>query len=222
MKTRLKCLLPLLLSLFVMGLSAQEPFFFNKEGLVLNYANKDAKGKITSYSETTVTKVEGSVSDCTIAYKTEVMDAKKKPLLQEPIVTKVTINGGTVKFDPMTFAGQVTEGMEVTGESFLLPANISVGQELKDYAVTVAIGPVKTSSAFSNIKVTAAETLDIGGTAVDCFVVESTVLAKVIGIKQEMKQKIWYARGLGSVKMETYNKKDKLQNSQELIAISGK
>lgn len=222
MKTLLKFLVPATLSfLITMGLSAQKPFFFDKEGVVLTYADKNAKGKITGYSQTTVTQIEGDPANCTVSYETQIMDAKEKPLLQNPMNTKITIENGTVKFDPSSFAGQLVEGMEVSGDNLLLPANVSVGDVLNDYTVTVAIGPVKTTTSYSNIKVTAAETLNISGNTIECFVVESTALAKVIGIKQEMIQKIWYGRGIGTVKTETYNKKGKLQTVQELMSVKG-
>ena len=36
-----------------------------------------------------------------------------------------------------------------------------------------------------------------------------------------MKQKIWYGRGIDSVKTETYNKKGKLMSVQEIVEIEG-
>lgn len=111
--------------------------------------------------------------------------------------------------------------MTVSGDNLILPADVAVGDVLKDYTITVSIGAMKTTTANSDIKVTGEETLDIGGTAIDCLIVESTVLAKVIGIKQQMKQKIWYGRGIGPVKTETYNKKGKLMSVQEIVEIEG-
>jgi hypothetical protein len=111
--------------------------------------------------------------------------------------------------------------MQITGDNLLLPADASVGDELNDYAITIAIGPMKTTTNFSKVSVLAEETIDVGGTPINCLVVESTSLTKVIGIKQEMIQKIWYGRGIGPVKTETYNNKRKLQSVQELIEIQG-
>ena len=203
------------------GLNAQVPFFLNKKGVVLTYASKNAKGKISGYSETTVTAVDGNNSNCTIVYETMAMDAKKKPLLANPIDTKVRIAGGVVSFDPSSFAGQVMEGMQITGDNLLLPSTASKGDVLNDYSINITIGPMTTTTTVSNVNVVAEETLNINGTSIECLVVESSNLTKVIGIKQEMKQKIWYGRGVGMVKTEIYDKKGKLQSVQELIAVQG-
>ena len=204
MKTHLKTLLLIAISLMAtVGLNAQEPFFFTKDGLKITLAEKDGKGKINGYSQSTVVSVEGEPSNCTVVYKTMVMDNKKKPLLNEEM------------------AGKLMEGMTVSGDNLILPADVAVGDVLKDYTITVNIGAMKTTTATSDIKVTGEETLDIGGTSIDCLIVESTVLSKVIGIKQQMKQKVWYGRGIGPVKTETYNKKGKLMSVQEIVEIEG-
>ena len=222
MKTHLKTLLLIAISLMAtVGLNAQEPFFFTKNGLKITLAEKDGKGKINGYTQSTVVSVEGEPSNCTVVYKLMVMDNKKKPLLNEEMDMKIYIKAGVVTFDPTSLAGKLMEGMTVSGDNLILPADVAVGDVLKDYTITVSIGAMKTTTANSDIKVTGEETLDIGGTAIDCLIVESTVLAKVIGIKQQMKQKIWYGRGIGPVKTETYNKKGKLMSVQEIVEIEG-
>ena len=221
MKTLTKIFITLLSFFFLTNAFAQKPFYLNKEGVIANYVNKDAKGKVSGYSQTTVTKIEGDDTNFTVTCETQVMDAKKKPLLQKPMEIKVSIENGTVKLDPVSSAGSLIEGMIVNGDYQLLPANLSVGDAMDDFSIQIEIGPIKTSSTFSNIKATSAETLDISGTAIECLIVESVTSSKVIGIKSEMKQKIWYGRNIGAVKTETYDKKGKLFTSQELISIEG-
>ena len=46
-------------------------------------------------------------------------------------------------------------------------------------------------------------------------------MAKAIGIKSEMKQKVWYGRGIGQVKTEGYSKKGKLMSVNELVEVTG-
>jgi len=205
--------------LIIVGLNAQNPYFMNKEGTVLTYENKDAKKKVTGYSKMTVTKVEGDATNCSVSYESMVMDAKKKPILSKPLVMNVQIVNGAVQLDPAALVGTMSEGMQVTGGSLLLPNNLSVGDIFDDYTVNVAIGPIKSSSAFSGIKVIAEETLDVGGKAIACMVVESVVSSRVIGIKTEVVQKVWYGRSIGIIKNESYDKKGKIQTTQELISI---
>lgn len=224
MRTNLRFLVMMAVSLLmVMGTAAQEPFFLHKEGVKLIYADKDKKGKINSYSETTATKVTGDVDNCTVTYSMMVMDKKKTPILKQPMTQTFEVKNGTVTYDPKSLVGQVMEGMQitVTGTLFQLPSNVKVGDTFGDYTITMNLAGIKTNTEVTDVKAVAEETLDVNGTSIDCVVIENTTVSKVIGIKQTAVQKIWYGHGIGPVKTNMYNKKGKLLTSQELISIEG-
>lgn len=209
--------------LMVVGASAQEPFFLNKEGVKLTYADKDKKGKVNSYSETTATKVTGDADNCTVTYSVMVMDNKKTPIFKEPMTQTFEVKNGAVTFDAKSLVGQVMEGMQVSvsGTPFQLPASVSVGDTFGDYTITMNMGGIKTSSEVTGVKAVAEETVDVNGTSINCIVIENTLVSKVIGIKQTSIQKIWYGHGIGPVRTNMYNKKGKLMTSQELVEIEG-
>ena len=212
MKTNIRFLVMIAVSLLtVLGMSAQEPFFLHKEGVKLTYADKDKKGKINSYTETTATKVTGDADNCTVTYSMMVMDNKKNPVLKQPMTQTFEVKNGTVTYDPKSLVGQIMEGMQVTvtGTPFQLPSNVKVGDTFGDY------------TEVTGVKAVAEETLDVNGTSIDCVVIENTTVSKVIGIKQTTIQKIWYGHGIGPVKTNMYNKKGKLMTSQELVSIEG-
>lgn len=224
MKTNLRFLIMMAVSLLmVVGASAQEPFFLNKEGVKLTYADKDKKGKVNSYSETTATKVTGDADNCTVTYSVMVMDNKKTPIFKEPMTQTFEVKNGAVTFDAKSLVGQVMEGMQVSvsGTPFQLPASVSVGDTFGDYTITMNMGGIKTSSEVTGVKAVAEETVDVNGTSINCIVIENTLVSKVIGIKQTSIQKIWYGHGIGPVRTNMYNKKGKLMTSQELVEIEG-
>lgn len=205
-----------------LGMQAQQPYYPTREGVSLTYAEKNGKGKIEGYSQMTVTKVVMTdEQNFSITTATQAMDDKKKELFKEPMVATVHVRDGSVEFDPSSMAGKMMDGMKISGESFTLPANASVGTVLDDYSVTVSMGAIKTTTNFSNVKVTGKETLNIAGRSLECLIVECTALSKVMGMKQEATEKMWYTPGIGQVKIEMYNKKGKLQSAQELIAVTG-
>lgn len=224
MKTNLRFLIMMAVSLLmVVGASAQEPFFLNKEGVKLTYADKDKKGKVNSYSETTATKVTGDADNCTVTYSVMVMDNKKTPIFKEPMTQTFEVKNGAVTFDAKSLVGQVMEGMQVSvsGTPFQLPASVSVGDTFGDYTITMNMGGIKTSSEVTGVKAVTEETVDVNGTSINCIVIENTLVSKVIGIKQTSIQKIWYGHGIGPVRTNMYNKKGKLMTSQELVEIEG-
>ena len=224
MKTKIRFLVMIAVSLLtVLGMSAQEPFFRQKEGVKLTYADKDKKGKINSYTETTATKVTGDADNCTVTYSMMVMDNKKNPVLKQPMTQTFEVKNGTVTYDPKSLVGQIMEGMQVTvtGTPFQLPSNVKVGDTFGDYTITLNLAGIKTNTEVTGVKAVAEETLDVNGTSIDCVVIENTTVSKVIGIKQTAIQKIWYGHGIGPVKTNMYNKKGKLMTSQELVSIEG-
>lgn len=189
----------------------------------LTYADKDKKGKINSYTETTATKVTGDADNCTVTYSMMVMDNKKNPVLKQPMTQTFEVKNGTVTYDPKSLVGQIMEGMQVTvtGTPFQLPSNVKVGDTFGDYTITLNLAGIKTNTEVTGVKAVAEETLDVNGTSIDCVVIENTTVSKVIGIKQTTIQKIWYGHGIGPVKTNMYNKKGKLMTSQELVSIEG-
>lgn len=199
------------------GAMAVEPFFPTKKGMVLEYADKNSKGKIQSYSIITIQEVDYvDEANMTVTYKLETLDEKKNPVLMIDAL-KVKIEEGYVHFDPTSNMGQIMEGMEIKGRGIILPSDIKTGDKLDDYNISVAAMAMEVNC--TNINVTANENIDVDGTSYDCFKVETAVNSKVVFLKTQGTTSVWYARGIGDVKTETYDKKGKLLSSKELISV---
>lgn len=207
--------------LMVLGAKAQEPFYLQKEGVKLGYTMTDKKGKVDGYSESTVVNVKSSGSQTAVTLQTMVKDKNGKDLLQQPVDMSIMINDGTVVMSPKAMTGKITEGLNISGESLMLPANASTGTSLNDYSITMGIAGINTTSQFTGVKVVAEETIEVSGHSIPCVVVESTASVKVLGMKRSNLQKTWYGRGIGIVKLETYDNKGKLDTTQTLTSIEG-
>ena len=198
-----------------------DPFFGYKEGVKLTFADLDKKGKPTAHSVNEITKLEGEAPfNCTVEYTVSLLDDKKNPLGIE-MVQSYSIRNGIVTFDENSFAGQLLQGMEVkiSGTLFRLPSNAKVGDTFEDYSVLINMGGIKSTAHVTNIRITAEETLTIDGVDIECVVVENNTASKAIGIKSEGTQKIWYGRGYGAVRTETYDKKGKILTTNALVEI---
>lgn len=202
--------------------SGGKAFYPTKEGIVMTYASMSAKGKADSYTRTEITSLDWKDDrNYSVMTATTILDADKKPLGTEPMTAGATVENGIVKYDPETMAGKMMEGMEVSGDDFYMPDNIEVGDVLPDYVINVSIAGMNTTSENKDVKVTGRETLNVSGNPIDCYIVESTVAVTALGFKSEMVQKVWYGRGIGQVKTESYNKKGKLMSIYELVELSG-
>lgn len=198
-----------------------DPFFGYKEGVKLTFADLDKKGKPTAHSVNEITKLEGEAPfNCIVEYTVSLLDDKKNPLGIE-MVQSYSIRNGIVTFDENSFAGQLLQGMEVkiSGTLFRLPSNAKVGDTFEDYSVLINMGGIKSTAHVTNIRITAEETLTIDGVDIECVVVENNTASKAIGIKSEGTQKIWYGRGYGAVRTETYDKKGKILTTNALVEI---
>ena len=198
-----------------------DPFFGYKEGVKLTFADLDKKGKPTAHSVNEITKLEGEAPfNCTVEYTVSLLDDKKNPLGIE-MVQSYSIRNGIVTFDENSFAGQLLQGMEVkiSGTLFRLPSNAKVGDTFEDYSVLINMGGIKSTAHVTNIRITAEETLTIDGVDIECVVVENNTASKAIGIKSEGTQKIWYGRGYGAVRTETYDKKGNILTTNALVEI---
>ena len=199
-----------------------DPFFGYKEGVKLTFADLDKKGKPTAHTLNEITKLEGEAPfNCTVEYTVTLLDDKKNSLGITPMVQSYSIRNGIVTFDENSFAGQMMQGMDVkiSGTLFRLPSNAKVGDTFEDYSILLNMGGIKSTAHVTNIRVTAEETLTIDGVDIECVVVENHTSTKAIGIKSEGTQKIWYGRGYGAVRTETYDKKGKILTTNALVEI---
>lgn len=198
------------------------PFYPVKESVVMTYATKNAKGKAESHSRTTISSIRWkNETNYSVQTSSELLDEDMKSLGMEPMTAGVVVENGIVSFEPSSLAGQMTEGMEISGDSFYLPDNIEVGDLLGGYKVVINIGGLATTSENKDIKVVGRETMNISGHSIDCYILESVVSVKALGIKSEMVQKTWYGRGVGQVKSENYSKNGKLMSIYELVELRG-
>ncbi len=213
-----KTLLFLLCALPVAAMS-QEPFFAAKQGTVLEYATKNGKGKIQGYTKQTIKEIQwNDEKNAVITYLIEAMDAKKKAITEESTEITVKIVNGNVEFDGSSALGKIMKDIKIEGSGLELPSNLAVGQTLKDY--TIKIEAMQMTFNCTDIKVTAKESLTVGGEVLECYKVESKQNSKVMFINTSGSNITWYARGIGVVRSESYDKKGRLVAGEELVSVS--
>jgi hypothetical protein len=114
--------------------------------------------------------------------------------------------------------------MEVTGTDIELPNNLSVGQELADANVNIAISmsgiKMNMEAKTTNRKVVAKESVTTAAGTFECVVLTADISSKAMMAKVNLSDKLWLAKGVGIVKQETYNKKGKLESRMELASFS--
>ena len=207
------------------GAHAQNTFFPTKAGMVLTYVQNDAKGKATGYTVLTIKSVEGFGNNLTINYVGQALDKNRKQMSDTPleIPYTVTISNGVVEFDMRSFAAAGTEGLiEIEGDKLRIPPTLSPGDKLNDakFIMTINMGfKIRTEISLTDQICLAIEDVNVPAGTFKCHKVTQTSAATVMRKTTISKTINWYAPGIGTVKSETYDSKDKLQSSQELVEI---
>ena len=222
----------ILLTVILFGLQslkAQETFFPTKEGMVLTYKSFDKKEKLSGMMKYTIEKVNISGSDIDFTYLCESLDNKKKLVFKEEIT--VHQKGDVMYIDMGNFLnkaafqqeGTIPATVEVKGNNMEIPLNPSPGQTLPDANIEMAMKMgfinMKMSAAVTNRKVEAIEDISVSGGTFKCYKFSGNVNTVAMGIKVQAKTVEWFAKGIGTVKTESYDKKGELTGRTELVEI---
>ena len=179
---------------------AQAPYCCVTKGAELTYTDYDAKGKETG-TTTTVYKDVKMISD-----------------MDYDIVMETTVNaGGTVTTvetgmevrngSAMISMGQGNIDLTATDPELLrIPNKLAVGYKLPLGEMIVDLGGFRVKNTITENEIVNREEITTPAGTFKCYVLKQTSEGRVMGIKNETTLKVWYARGIGQVKMETYSK----------------
>jgi len=226
----MKKLILLMVFVFIaIMLKAQETFFPLKEGIVLVYKTFDKKDKEINMVRYTVKHVTMNGNDMDITYLCESFDPKEQPMFKEEIT--IYKKGDKLYFDMSNFLnkaafqqnGQMPPEIKVTGNSMEIPSDPTPGETLPDANVEMALKMgfinMKMSADITNRKVESIEDVTVKGGTFKCYKFSSDVNSSVMGIKVKSKNLEWYAKGIGSVRTESYDKNGDKRSHTELIEV---
>ncbi len=213
----------LLAGVFLLGttnLFSQECVFYSpvEKGTVLKHSNYDKKDKLTGTSTQTVIDnyVEEGVQ--TVKIRNEYQDVEMDSVFMTELEMKC--KDGRYYVDMESYIGESTltpySNMETTFEveNMTIPAELKVGDALDNGRVTVTISnngmKIMTISVnISNRKVEAIEDITTQAGTFECYKISYDISTKMlITIKASTVE--WYAKNVGVVRSESYNKKGKL------------
>ena len=210
-------------------LKAQDTFFPTKEGTVLVYKTFDKKDKLTNAIQYTIKHVTISGNSIDITYQCESIDPKEKLVFKEDIT--IHQKGDKLYVDMSNFInkaafqqnGEIPADVQVKGNNMEIPVNPQVGDVLPDASVEMSLKMgfinMKVSADVTNRKVEAIEDVSVKAGTFKGYKFTSDVNSSALGIKIKAKNIEWYAKGIGTVKTETYDKNGSLQSHTELVEL---
>ena len=212
-----------------MVLNAQESFFPTREGALLVYKTYDKKDKLINMVKYTIKHVSSIGSNLDITYEFESIDPKDKPVFKEEIT--IHQKGDKLYFDMSNYInkavfkqnGEIPSELDIKGNNMEIPLNPQPGDILSDAnverALKVGFMNMKISAELTNRKVEAIEDITVKGGTFICYKFSSDINSSAMGIKVKGKSTEWYAKGIGIVKSESYDKNGVLQGRTELVEV---
>jgi len=206
-----------------------DTYFPFQEGIKLEYQHLNKKGKLQQTSLQEISQVKSTGEGMEAVIQTQLKDKKGKELAKGSY--SVACKGNTFYMDMSNFIpdnvremGGESE-MKMTGDGFVFSTDPKVGDQFPDSEnlIEFKMGPMnmKMTINITDHKVEAKESVTTDAGTFDCFKISYVANTKFAMSKSEVKVINWYAKGVGTVKTESYNaKNDKLQSIMELTKFT--
>jgi len=225
MRHKIKLLVVTALAMVTVGLHAENIFFPTKPGTVLVFAQKDGHGKITGYTRQTIKTVENSGENMIISFLYESMDEHQNPIVSVPC--KVTIKDGVMVFDlKYAFVGKLKNAKEkinVTGTPVKFPTNLMPGQSIPDAHMVANVERsfvnVRVEVAMTDGKCVAIEDITVPSGTFNSHKISQALATTMMGSTNHSRLVSWGAPNVGIVRTDTYDDKNQLSSSVQLVEI---
>lgn len=227
----------LLLTFFALNTYAQcnNPFYPMGKDHYYEVEVYDKKDKLQVTQQYTIAAVEETSNGYEATVNSKTLD-KKGEMISEGDFT-IICEDGQLKMDMqrlLTSLSQLqnTQGMnvEIEGNHIIIPGSLSVGEVLPESTTTITMGMEGTSVTMNTTRVTirdrtvaAQEDVTTPAGTFPCYKVTYVMNAtiKTMGISREMVYTgaEWLSEGVGMVRNEQYDKKDKLSSYSVLTVF---
>lgn len=190
-------------------------------GMTLEYLNHDADGSKADTYVLHVKEAEGNLQSGTVTFDQHFYDKDGQPLFDDnnlPMV--VTVGGPEGTVSKMSDVGKVMKVQDIMskGDASNVPSELKVGATIPDGKIKVQIGKISATITTVNRQVVDHKEITVPAGTFDCWLIREEQQTKTLGTKVE-KVETWYARGIGCVKQSVYDKKGRLQHTQELVSF---
>lgn len=215
-----------LTGLFSISAIAQgcDAYFPTKKNTELTFTHFDKKNKPTGSTSNKINDIVSNAQGMEVAVSSIYTDAKGKPAA---VVDYTALcKGEKLYIDmksmmaPESMAMFKNTKIDIEGDYLELPNTLTAGQTLPDAKMSVTFSgdsPIKMKFDLDikDRKVDGKEKVTTDAGTFDCYKISFTSVVKTI-MTIETKSVSWYAKGIGMVKQESYDRNGVLSNSMVL------
>ena len=203
---------------------AEEPYFCNRQGAQLQYERTTVDdGSLVWRHVMTIDRVG---ADGAIDYNSLFTKPSGAKMYGGPLALHVDVTqDGDVGMNVAGAVGSVfsnvfgAKHLKTTGGQTLLPADMEPGDVLPDASGTASTKVASMSVSVTRREVLSREILTTPAGTFDCVVVQEHKVEKGTLRNRITTARTWYARGIGMVRHDTYDRNFKLETSEVLVKI---
>lgn len=205
-----------------------ESFFPNKIGTKWELSSYDAKDKLSSVSKSELTALNDITGGLEATINIEVIDNKGKSMSKGDVTMKCTQDAFYMDMSnmfPTDMAGMEGVEMEITNSFMEFPSNPVAGQTLADAESTMTmkmngVALMTMTMKTTNRKIEGYESVTTPAGTYNCMKYSSDTEVKSTMFTNKSHSIMWMAKNVGTVKMESYDDKNKLDSKMLLTSFS--
>ena len=193
------------------------------KGMTLEYVNYDADGNKTGSYVLHVSAVSGTLEKGTVSFDQYFYDKNGAPVFSDNngnLPMEVTVGGPDGTVSRMSDVGKVMKVQDVMskGDASNVPAGLKPGSTIPDGRIKVLVGKITANITTQNRQVLEQKEITVPAGTFDCYLIKEEQVTKTVFSKTE-EIETWYAAGIGCVKQAVYDRKGRLDHTQELVSI---
>lgn len=198
-------------------------FFSVTQGDSFTYTIYSTDGEVEYKYSCSNKEVNGAdLSDASVVYEYQFWKGDGKPLFADEgkMDMKITLNSeGTTSYMYDMKKSMAIQDVVTMGDISSLPSELKVGQSVPDGKINIKVKSVGASFLITDRKVVAIEDVTTPAGTFKGYKMEEVQTNKVLVSTKSFRIVTWYAKNIGCVKQEVYDKKGKLLRTLELTSL---
>lgn len=205
------------------------PYFCMEEGATLEYVRRTTDGDIKWYHTMRIGEIRQSENGAEVEYTSHIINRKGKGYYGDaPAELSALVSDGDVTLNVGESVAAVfktvfprNDRISSTGGLSTLPTDMLPGDTLPEAHASVKLLGLTMNIDVTQRGVLRFETIETPAGEYECIVIRERKVEKGMGRNRHTVADTWYARGVGMVRHDTYNKDMELKTSEVLVSVSG-
>lgn len=196
-----------------------------KKGTVMGYTYYNKPGVVESTAKTTIIDSQNLPGGAKVRLNTEVFDKQENSKMNYEY--DMWCENGVFYVDMMNMLSTMDvkdpKGFSIESSNMQFPSKMHAGQVLNDASLSMKMGAGMLAMGITvnitNRKVEAIESITTPAGTFECYKITYDTNSKILMVKVQTKVTEWYAKNVGLVRSESFDKKGKLTNIAELTLL---